>query len=268
MESKNRNVWIIVIVVLVVVCCCVLAAAAGVASWFATRVVETGLQPFDLGGLYRERVEETFAVDDAPSLDISSFAGSVTIRSGEGGIVRVVATERASSQSRLDRIELSMSGDKDRVVVKVEEMFPQSNASVDLEITAPAGSRLNLDLGAGPIEVRDITGRIDIQNGAGTVEVRGARGVASLDVGAGQITYEGVPYGDCRFQTGVGEIILRLPEVLSMAVDASTGLGAVHVDFPVDGAVSKSSVEGIVGDGSQGSIYAHTGIGAITLYRR
>jgi hypothetical protein len=268
MEPKDRNVWIIVIVVLLIACCCVLAAAAGFAWWFTARIVEIGQQPFDLGGLYRERVEETFAVDDAPSLDISNFAGSVTIRSGESGIVRVVATERASSRSRLDRIELSMSGDKDRVVVKVKEPFPQSNASVDLEITAPAGSRLNLDLGAGPVEVRDITGRIDIHNGAGTVEVRGARGAASVDVGAGQITYQGSPSGDCRFQTGVGEIILRLPAVLNMAVDASTSLGAVRVDFPVDGAVSKSSVEGIIGDGSQGSIYAHTGIGAITLDRR
>ena len=268
MDSRNRNLWIIVIVVLVVSCCCVLAAAVGAGWWLTTRVADTGQKTLDLGGLYRERVEETFAVDGAPTLDISSFAGSVAIWSGEEGIVRVVATQKASSRSRLDRIELSMSGDKNRVVVKVKELFPQSNASVDLEITAPAGSRLNLDLGAGPVEVGDITGRIDIHNGAGTVEVRGARGAASVDVGAGQITYQGSPSGDCRFQTGVGEIILRLPPVLDMAVDVSTGLGAVRVDFPVDGAVSKSSVEGIIGDGSQGSICAHTGIGAITLYRR
>jgi hypothetical protein len=270
MESKNRNVWIILIVVLVKACCCVLATVAGAAWWFAARVAETGYQSLDLDGLYREGVEETFAVGDAPSLEIANFAGSVTIRSGEAGIVRVVATEKASSRTRLDRIELSMSGGEDRVVVRAEDEVPSSrgNASVDLEITAPTGSRLDLDLGAGPVEVRDITGRIDVNNGAGTVEVQGARGTACVEVGAGQITYHGMPGGDCRFETGVGEIILHLPADLNMAIDASTGLGAVNVGFAVDGTVSESSVRGLIGDGSQGSIYVHTGIGAITLDRR
>jgi hypothetical protein len=263
-------VWIIVVAVLLVACCCVLVAAAGAAVWLSDRYAAFRPGPFDLGGQYQERSEETFEVGDTPSLEIANFAGSVTIRSGEGGVVRVVATKRSSSRSRVERIELSMAERDGRVVIKVEEPFPlKLPISVYLEITAPATSRLDLELGAGTVDVQGISGPIDIQDGAGSVDVRGARGAARVDVGAGQIRYEGEPSGECRFETGAGEIILRLPADLNMQLDVSTGAGAVSVDYDVDGQVSTTGdVEGVVGDGSEGSIYAHSGAGSISVEPR
>jgi DUF4097 and DUF4098 domain-containing protein YvlB len=265
MDSKSRNVWIVVIVMLVVVCCCVLALAGVAGVWLAARYAETWVQPVDLGGEYRERVEETLAVGDAPRLEITNFAGSITIRAGAGDEVRVVATKKASSQNRLDRIEFSASEANGQVVIETKKSFTTGNASVELEITTPADSRVDLHTGAGEVEVRDITGRLDIQSGAGTIDVRGAQGTARFDLGAGQITYEGVPSGDCRFQTGAGEIILRLPEDSNVRIDLGTGMGAVDVDFDVDGRVSQRSAEGVIGDGRQGSISARTGVGGVTL---
>ncbi len=267
MESKNRNVWIVVILVLVIACCCVLALAAGAIGWLATEYAGPWIEPFDLGALDRERVEETFEIGDAPSLEITNFAGSVTIRSGEGDVARVVATKKASSRSRLDRIEVDMSAREGRLVIKTRKSFTTGNASVDLEITAPAGSRVKVDTGAGEVDVRGITGQIDIDSGAGTVSVRGAQGATRIDLGAGQITYEGTPSGDCRFQTGAGEIILRLPASPDVRIDVGTGLGGVDVDFDVDGHVSPRSAEGVIGDGSQGSIFAHTGVGGVSVKR-
>ena len=98
--------------------------------------------------------------------------------------------------------------------------------------------------------------------------MRGAVGPVRVDLGAGQITYEGAPSGDCRFQTGAGEIVLRLPDNPNVRIDVGTGLGSVDVDFDVDGHVSPRSVEGVIGDGRQGSIYAHTGVGSVSVKRR
>jgi DUF4097 and DUF4098 domain-containing protein YvlB len=268
MESRNRNVWIIVIVVVVLACCCALALMAGAVGWLTSRYADLGGEPLDLGALQRERVEETFEVGDAPSLEITDFAGSVTVQAGEGDLVRVVATKKASSQARLDRIEVEMNEASDRVVIKTRKLFDTGNASVDLEITAPAGSRMQVDTGAGKVDVRGITGPIDIHSGAGEIGVRDARGTVHVDLGAGQITYEGAPSGDCRFQTGAGEIVLYLPESPNVRIDVGTGLGAVDVDFGVDGHVSVRSVDGIIGDGRQGSIFAHTGVGGISVTRR
>lgn len=267
MESKNRTVWIVVIAVLVLACCCVLALGAGAVAWLSNHYtgIEGGV--LDVGTRQQGRIEETFEVGKAPSLEITNFAGSVSIQPGEGNMIHVVATKKAPSQSRLDRIEVDMNETGSGVVIKTWKLFDTGNASVDLEITAPAGSRVKVDTGAGQVDVRGITGQIDIHSGAGEVDVRGAQGTVGVELGAGQITYEGIPSGDCRFQTGAGEIILRLPESPNVRIDVGTGIGAVDVGFDVDGQVSLRSVEGVIGDGSQGTISAHTGVGSVNVWR-
>ena len=268
MEPKNRNVLIIVIAVLLIACCCVLALAAGAVSWLRNEYVDLGGESFDLGGNYDERLEESFAVGEAPDLEITNFAGKVTVRAGEPGTIRVMATKKASSRSRLDRIEVDMSARGGGLVIRTRKLFNNGNASVELEITMPAGGRVSVDTGAGEVAVRDMTGRIEIHSGAGEVDVRGASGPVQVELGAGQITYEGAPSGDCRFQTGAGEIILRLPKEPDVRIDVGTGLGGVDVDFDVAGHVSSRSVEGVIGDGRQGSVFAHTGVGGVSVRSR
>jgi hypothetical protein len=265
MEPKNRNVLIIVIVVLAIACCCVLALAVGAAVWLRSDYVDLGDGSLDLSGNYDERLEESFAVGGAPTLEITNFAGKITVRAGEPGTIRVVATKKASSRSRLGRIEVDMNGRSGGLVIKTRKSFNNGNASVDLEITMPADGRMSINTGAGEVAVRDMTGRIEIHSGAGEVDVRGAQDAVQVDLGAGQITYEGVPGGDCRFQTGAGEIVLRLPEEPHVRIDVGTGLGGVDVDFDVDGRVSPRSVKGVIGDGRQGSVFAHTGVGSVSV---
>jgi hypothetical protein len=268
MESKNRNVWIIVIAILVVACCG-LAAMIGLGGWFVTRSLDLrDLSSFDVGGINRARIEQTFQVGAAPRLEIDNFAGAITVRPGTDGAVHVIATKKANSLSRLDRIQLTMSEQEDGLLIRSRITPTGANASVDLEITAPVDSRLAIATGAGAVDVRSITGPIDVRSGAGQVELRGARGPVGVDLGAGQIIYEGTPSGDCRFNTGAGEVLLRLPAELQMEVDLGTGVGGVYVDFAVDGVVRPREVKGVIGDGSQGSISAHTGVGAVTLRRQ
>ena len=98
MDSRNRNVWIVVAAILVVACCCTLALATGAASWIAARATEFesfDLKSFDLGGLYRERIEETFDSGRAQTLEIDLFAGSVTVRAGDSDEINVVAVKKA-----------------------------------------------------------------------------------------------------------------------------------------------------------------------------
>jgi hypothetical protein len=274
MEPKKRNTWIVVIAVLVIACCCVLALTAGAVGWLTSRYADVWTGPFDLGdladlgdlgGLQRERVEEIFEAGATPNLEVNNFAGAITIRASEGDTIRVVATKRASSQSRLDRITVDMQARGDGVVIRTRKNFDTGNASVDLEVTVPADSQVRVDTGAGEVDVRGVTGQIEIHSGAGTVDVRDAQGPVRVGLGAGEIRYEGRPSGNCRFETGVGEIILRLPEGPDVDIDVGTGLGSVDVDFDVDGSVAPRHVNGIIGDGSQGSIFAHTGAGSVSV---
>lgn len=266
MDSKNRNLWILLIVVLIILCCCAVAAGAAVTSWLTARATDIG--PFDLGSLNSERIERRFDVGDAPRLDMTNFAGAIIVRAGESGEIRVSATKKASSWSRLERIMVEMAKQENRLVITTKKRVDFKGGSVDFEIDVPAGTWLDLRTGAGTVDVRDVAGRIDVYSGAGTIHVRGAQGTVRLGLGAGQIAYEGAPGGECRFETGAGEIVLRLPEEPDVEVDLGTGLGAVDVDFAVDGRVRPREVNGVIGDGSQGSIFARTGLGTVSIKHR
>ncbi|HSR30567.1 MAG TPA: DUF4097 family beta strand repeat-containing protein [Anaerolineae bacterium] len=264
MESKNRNIWIIVAVIVVALCCCTLAVAAVAVGLFST-------QPFAWTwstNIQRARSEEAFAVGDAPDVQIDNFAGNVTVRTGESGLVRVAATRQARSRNDLDRVKVQISERDGGLVIKTEKPMSLTTASVDLEITAPAGTRLQVDTGAGNVEIDGITGGIDAYSGAGDTDVRGAAGTARLDTGAGSIRYQGTPQGECSFETGAGNITLALPADVNVQVDLGTGVGNVDVGFVVDGQVSRQSVQGVIGSGAQGTIYAHTGAGNIDVVRR
>jgi DUF4097 and DUF4098 domain-containing protein YvlB len=100
------------------------------------------------------------------------------------------------------------------------------------------------------------------------MDVRGAAGTARLDTGAGSISYQGTPQGECRFETGAGNITLALPADLNIQVDLETRVGNIDVDFSVDGQVTRREVQGVIGSGAQGTIYAHSGAGNIDVVRR
>jgi hypothetical protein len=263
MESKNRTVWIFVIVALVLMCCCVIAVVAAALGVYTLGPVGGG----QLGEV-RQSSEQSFAVGETPSLSIDNFAGQVTVVAGEPGTIRVQVTKKARGQSRLDSLAVSIVEKEDGLQIETRNSSHLSNVSVDLEITAPADTRLDVQNGAGEVDVTDLTGDLTLHTGAGSVDVSGASGVARLDTGAGSIRYEGNPQGDCRFDTGAGSIEVYLPSDASVKVDLSTGVGDISVDFDVAGQVSRQRVQGVVGAGSQGSIYAHTGVGSIDLRRR
>jgi len=288
MESKNRNVWIIVAVVAVVLCFCVaMATVIGVLSARAVRTAVLDLPDISWGTLSEsERVVESFAAGEAPSLRIDDFAGEITVRVGESDRIQVTATRLARRVSDLDRIEIEMYEEGGGVVVKTRKLANLNNVTVRFAVTVPARTRLELHTGAGTIDVRgiendvkvftgagtvslrDVVGDIEAHTGAGLMEVRRTRGRAEIDTGAGQIEFQGELQGDCRFTTGAGEIRLELPADLNMEVDLSSGLGSVDVGYPVVGQTSTRSAKGTIGTGSEGSIYAFTGVGSIDLQPR
>ncbi len=317
-ESNRRNVWIVIVVVLVAACCCVLVLAAAAAGWF------TGWS-FDWGegsGYERERIEKTYEVGRAPSLEIDNFAGSISVRAGERDTIQVVATKQARRLSNLERIEIEMIEREGGLLIRTRKPLGLANVSVQLEIVVPTDTRLDahtgsgsvdvhglsggvqVDTGSGGVEIGDLSGGVDVHTGSGSVEVRnlagdlkvrtgsgsiemdgvtgaidahtgsggikvrGAEGLVLLDTGSGSIQYEGTPEGDCRFETGSGSITLAVPADLNMEVDLDTGSGTVDLDFTVKGEVTKREARGVIGDGSRGSIYAHTGSGGVELIRK
>jgi DUF4097 and DUF4098 domain-containing protein YvlB len=259
-------VWIIVVVVLLLACCCILAATAAVAGWFATRLPQqVSVLP---GGVYRERTEQGFSVGSAPELRITSSAGNVIIEAGEAGSIQVIATKRGASQADLDQIEVSMQEQDGGLEIEVTSPRLLKNASVQLEITAPADTRLDIQLAAGNVEVCCLTSRVQAVTSAGNVEIRDAGGPVNVHATAGAITYEGTPQGDSSFSAITGAINLYLPADASVEVDLKTTVGDIDVKCDVAGRVTMRKVEGVIGSGDQGRIRADAQVGAIGLICR
>ena len=122
-----------------------------------------------------------------------------------------------------------------------------------------------LDSGTGGVAVRGLNGSLDAHTGSGSIDVNGATGQVRLDTGSGSIEYLGAPEGECRFETGSGRILLRLPPALDAPVDLSTASGTVDVAFPVEGEVERRDVRGVIGSGEEASIFVRSGTGDVQV---
>lgn len=282
MESRNRSGCIIVVLILAALCCCFVAASVVGIGWLTSWRFDIDWgRPWEVfrdidwdqpltGGRFAESSDRTFEVGDSPAIEVDIFAGEVQIRPSEGSTVQATVTKKANSRANLDRIDvdLSQTDSKVQVTARVPSLTT-GNASVEVVILAPAASRLAIKTGAGQVVIEDITGEILVSSGAGDINVLGAQGAIDLHVGAGAIHYEGNPSGRCRFDTGAGEITLRIPSESDLELEMDVGVGQVNVrGFDVSGQVSRSAIDGTIGDGSLGSIYAHTGVGSIELLSR
>jgi len=268
MNNTNRTVWIVVAVLVVLLLCCCVALVIGAAF---TGLVATAPQIREGGiGWVEKQTEQTFTVGDAPTVEIDNFAGDIVVESGESGQVRAIATRKAGNDRNLERIEIDLIESDDGLQIRTS--CPNTsigNLSVELELFVPADARLTLETGAGDVEVDDVEGTIRAQTGAGNVRVDGADAPMALATGAGDIDYAGEPRGECTFDTGVGNVTLRLPDNLAAEIELTTGIGSIDLGgFEVDGETSGNEVEGTVGAGDAANIEAETGAGDITIIRQ
>jgi hypothetical protein len=267
MESGNRTVWIIVAVIVgILLCCCVVVAGAAVAGLLTTVPLsrEVGF------GRVEERTEQIFTVGGAPTLEVDNFAGDVVVRRGDSGQIRVIITKRALNSGMLDRIDVDASEQDAGVRIRTSRPGAVSgNMSVDLEIFVPVDTRLELETLAGNVRVDDVGGEISAHTNAGNVRVQGASAAVALGTSAGGIDYDGDPQGICTFDNGAGNITLRLPGDANVEVALNTGIGNISLGgFDVEGRISRTHVDGVIGTGEQATIEARTGVGNITIIRR
>lgn len=250
--------------------------------WACALLLLTGC---GLAQKYAKTDEYTFEVARAPLLTIDNFAGDVTVRDSESNEIHVVVVRRAAEERDLERIKVDLQPEDGGLTIQIRRPSSLHNVSVDLEISAPAETTLDvqtgagdvdvrglyevrIDSGAGDVDIRDAAGDVQVSVGAGNIDVWDVLGLARLHTGAGDIAFDGDPEGACRFESGAGDIKIVLPDGIDIAVDLSTGVGEIDLALAVAGAVSRQEVKGLVGRGGQGEIYARTGAGDIALRGR
>jgi hypothetical protein len=233
---------------------------------------------------------KTFVVSGTPSMVISDAAGNITIQSGsssQASQVSVQVTKHAwgssvaIAQSGLSNttVDMSQSGSKITVTSQFSTTYfdgGMARRSVDVLVTVPAQSKADVHLGAGNVDVRQITGSIRLDTGAGNMTVENATfvDVSRLNTGAGNIRVDGAIASGALVdvQVGAGNATLTLPSDTPAHLDASTGIGNLTI---TGWQLSKTGV-GIAGHRASGDLgvsptamlTVQVGTGNLTLLSR
>ena len=160
-----------------------------------------------------DTIEKMFTVSSPARLDLSNIRGSVEIRPGEDGIIRVTATKQ-TGRGDAERTEIEFSQEADGTV-KVATRFPEGGwgwligsfpCPVDYVVRAPRKCSLRLNgvssetfaegfegefsfnSVSGEMTLRDLTGSLSAKSVSGEMELADLTGELHINTVSGEIS--------------------------------------------------------------------------------
>jgi hypothetical protein len=215
--------------------------------------------------------ERTLAVTGPVDLDVQTGSGTVLVRQGAEGEVRVTGHVRA----RRGLLSAESGGD---LVAAVEANPPVAqdgnlirlggnehdgrHVSISYEVIVPPNASLRARTGSGRIEIPSLDGPVDARTGSGSIALGRISGAVAAETGSGSIEVLGAGDG-LTARTGSGSI---RGLALSGPVRAESGSGRIEVSYtgPGDGDLSTGSGSVVV-HGIQGGLRVRTGSGGVTV---
>lgn len=280
--SADRNPWARLAVGVVVMGGLFLCMCVATLATFAPRL---GKSRFTLLTGSRIRVTEPFAtelhVSPPASLTVVNPVGDVTIRVGADDRIAVQATKvahatrREAARELLERIAIHTGSTRDgaRIEVELPEGANRRSANVDLEITVPRRTRLDLQIEVGDVQVDGTEGNVRLRTDVGDVWLRDValleEGDVRADVGDLHFTGELPHEGQVTFVTRMGSIHVAVPSDSPFILNAETGVGTIHNQFDLEAEKSKRTpalhweLHGRAGANPKTTLTVHTKMGDI-----
>lgn len=228
-------------------------------------------------GKFVDRQEKRFATTGKPDVDLSTFDGSIEVRSWDRPEVLVVIEKRARDKTDADTIEVhaEQNGDKVTVDARVPKgeghwnIGWNNSRSARLIVSVPAASNILAKSGDGSIDVEKISGTIDLRSGDGSIRARDLTGDLRAHTGDGSIKLEDVN-GALDVDTGDGSIVAagKFTSVRARSGDGSVTIHAAGgstatADWTITTGDGSVTLE--LPDGFGGELDAHTGDGGIRI---
>ena len=184
-----------------------------------------------------EDFEETLPFGSGSSLELTNVNGHVTVSTWDREEIRIEAEKFASSERRLDNVEIEIEETSGGVEVRTR--LPKGGlfsgkGKVNYQITLPATAIVNVRTVNGKLVFTGVGGRLDAKTVNGSVEVERARGevVATTVNGSIQASYEALDeHGRNRFSTTNGSVRIELPRDANGEFEARTINGRIRSDF-------------------------------------
>lgn len=147
-------------------------------------------------------------------------------------------------KSRIQRIVDNPPIAQDGNTVRVGESNDHelyNNISIDYDISAPASVALNVHSGSGDVEIDHVGRYLSAGSGSGNVVAHGIHGSADLGTGSGDVELEQEGPGDVKAKTGSGNIKIH---GLNGGLMVRSGSGDIEADGRIAGAASLASGSG------------------------
>jgi hypothetical protein len=263
-QNRRRSPWLWVIVLLVIMA--LLGGGLGLPR----------------GGHHFSRIEpaHTFSVSALPTIVINDDVGTIHVHTGgTNGNVLVQVTEAnlgPGNNPDSGQVSYNQNSASNTVTVNANSGpgFFGSN-SIDLDVTVPTDSNLQIKTDTGEIDVTGITGQMSLSSSTGSIHAvqDSLTGQSILKTDTGSVTFEGTidPKGSYQFETNTGSVDVTLPDNSSFHVDASTDTGSINSDFPgvnVQHAdITGASAHSDVGSSPGATVTLKTDTGSISLHQ-
>ncbi|MFZ5815739.1 MAG: DUF4097 family beta strand repeat-containing protein [Bacillota bacterium] len=205
--------------------------------------------------------QQRYAVSGPCSVKVEQMDGAVRITGSEEPAVTVKATWPGEGRIE-DRLEVAVGTNGIRLMVKpyragILGLFNRDTL-LDLELTVPVGSRVEIQSGSGPVAVERTAGpvelecgsgrvtlvgvgRAQIESGSGSVQLREVNGPVTAETGSGRIDLEAA-LGPVRLQTGSGSVAVRR---VGRGLEVETASGSIAA-ADVEGGVKLESGSGSI----------------------
>jgi DUF4097 and DUF4098 domain-containing protein YvlB len=197
--------------------------------------------------------DKTLAVNEAPSVSISTGAGYVHVYPGSGNQVHIIGHVHANpglfgsdADARVKEIvaapPIEQSGNTIIVSTPKGDSDLFRNISIDYDVTTPRATTLNAHTGSGRVEIGGIESAVTAGSGSGSIHTDNIGANSRLETGSGRIQATNV-HGAATVQTGSGDIELALTALGD--VKAQTGSGSIRIDG-VNGGLRATSGSGSI----------------------
>jgi hypothetical protein len=218
-----------------------------------------------------DTIEETRPLAADGTLDIGNTNGRIEIEAWDREEVWIEAERGAPSQRMLERIEVEIRGEGDRIEVRTHlpHGFLWGGAGqVEYRVKAPRGAALRIESVNGPVRVLGADGDVRATTVNGSLEIEGAPDEVEASTVNGRIeaSYESsAADGRHHFSTTNGSVTIHLPPDVAGSFRASTVNGGIDCDLPipVEGKWNKQ-LDGRVGEGG-GTYEVETVNGAVKI---
>jgi predicted membrane protein len=247
---------------------------------------------------------QDLSVSSMPLLNLNSNATDVTILAGaDHSTVHILVEKHAqainnsSAQDALNRMKVTTTQSGD--TIHVETQFSDETGIIlhhewmDLTITVPPSTNLDLTTGAGDVTITGVTGTMHLTSNAGNIALNNAalEGTSTIHSEAGDMKFQSVitdahtsiitSAGNVDFNgavesgaslsvhTNAGNISLLLPPDTSAHFSATSNVGNITIDPTWPISVTKESVissaNGTMGTSPRATISVTTNAGDITV---